>query len=378
MVASFPSKLSITLPPLHPGQQEVAVHPARFRVLSCGRRWGKSLLGVALCVAAALDGKRAWWVAPSYPMSAVGWREMRGLMAQIPGVQKHEADRILVSPTGGWVQVKSADNPDSLRGEGLDFLVLDECSFIAAEAWFEALRPALSDRQGRALFISTPKGHNWFWRLWLQGQDASQSEWQSWRFPTSSNPYIATGEIEAARQSLPERIFEQEYLAAFVESAGSVFRNIAACLGAPKDTRPDQHKGHRLAAGVDWGKDQDFTAISLVCGSCGQEVARDRFNRIDYVFQRARLRALCDKWRPQIVLAESNAIGEPVIEVLHREGLPMRGFQTTATSKPPLIESLALAFERQECQWQADPVWTGELEAYERTVSPIKIGRAHV
>ncbi len=198
--------MDVLLPPLHSGQRGIAEHPARFRVLACGRRWGKTRLGAALCVAVGLHRGRAWWVAPSYKMAAVGWRLVRQLGQQVPGAQIKQADQMVLMPNGGTVQVRSADDPQSLRGEGLDFVVMDECAFIQEAAWTEALRPALSDRLGRALFISTPKGRNWFWRAWSRGQEGGH-EWASWRFPTASNPFIAASEIEAARESLPERVF---------------------------------------------------------------------------------------------------------------------------------------------------------------------------
>jgi hypothetical protein len=98
-------------------------------------------------------------------------------------------------PGGGTVQVRSADNPDALRGEGLDFVVVDECAYVAEAAWQEALRPALSDRLGRAMFISTPAGRNWFWRHYQRGLEGG--DWQSWSFPTSDNLHAA-GDLAAA------------------------------------------------------------------------------------------------------------------------------------------------------------------------------------
>lgn len=326
------------------------------------------MLGSALCVAESAKYKgRAWWVAPTYKVAQVGWRMIRKLSSQIPGADIRRADMMVVYPSGGEVAIRSADNPDSLRGEGLDLLVMDECAFIQEAAWTEGLRPALSDRGGRAVFISTPKGRNWFWRAWQRG--LSGGEWQSWKLPTSDNPYISPTEIEAARQELPELVFEQEYLAEFLESQGAVFRNILACLGATA-AEPEAHVGHRIVAGVDWGKHNDFTAISVLCADCMTEVAHDRFNQIDYHFQRERLATIAERWHIDQIVAESNAMGEPVIEELHRQGLPVTAFMTTPTSKPPLIESLALTFERAEVQWLRDPIWTAELEAYERTVSP--------
>ena len=117
--------IRIEPPHLHPAQRQVWDDPTRFRVLACGRRWGKTMLGALLCVHAAAHGGRAWWVAPSYPVSTVGWRLIKRLALQIPGVDVHQVDRLANFPGGGSVQVRSADNPDSLRGEGLDFLVMD-------------------------------------------------------------------------------------------------------------------------------------------------------------------------------------------------------------------------------------------------------------
>ena len=285
----------------------------------------------------------------------------------MPVARKSEVERMIVMPNGGSVQVRSADDPDSLRGEGLDFVVMDECAFMKEVAWTEAIRPALSDRQGRALFISTPKGRNWFWKLYQRcGYD---SEWQAWKYPTVANPYIEPAEVDAAKDELPELIFEQEYLAEFLENEGAVFRNIAACMGAIPCTLPLEHRGHNLVVGVDWGKQNDFTAISVGCTTCKKEIAIDRFNKIDYHFQRKRLVALMDRFKVGSGLVETNSIGEPNLEELQRSGVWVDGFQTTATTKPPLIENLALALEKAEWQFINDPIWTGELEAYERKVS---------
>jgi len=128
-------ELTVRLPSMHAGQMEVARDPARFKVLDAGRRWRKSSLGVILCVETALKGGFSWWVSPSYPMSQVGWRMLKGLGRQIPNVNKKEVDRMLEFPTGGFVQVKSADKPDSLRGEGLNLVALDECALMKETTW---------------------------------------------------------------------------------------------------------------------------------------------------------------------------------------------------------------------------------------------------
>lgn len=167
-------------------------------------------------------GGRCWWLAPSYPQSSAAWRELKALAAQIPERRVFEDGRRILLPGGGEIVVKSADSPESLRGEGLDLVVLDEAAYINGEVWTDAIRPALSDRRGGALIISTPAGYNWFHEAYERGQEG-RSDWQSWQYPTSDNPLIDAEEIEAARESLPGRTFAQEYMAAFTAD-GALFK----------------------------------------------------------------------------------------------------------------------------------------------------------
>lgn len=350
----------------HPGQALVHKDTARFKLLACGRRWGKTRLGVNECLDVAAKGGRAWWVAPSYKMSEVGWRPLRQIAGKV-GAEIRKVDRQVILPGGGEVSVRSADNPDSLRGEGLDFVVVDECAFVPELAWTEALRPALSDRQGRAMFISTPKGRNWFWRMWMRGNDSEHDEWRSWQFPTSGNPFIAVTEIDAARRDLPERIYLQEYEAQFLEDAGGVFRRVADAATA---TETGREPGHEYAIGVDWGKSGDFTVLSVIDIAERRMVAMDRFNRIDYAVQRGRLQAMHERYNATVIVAESNSMGEPIIEQLQRDGMPVRGFTTTNATKAQIIEALGLAFERGDLAILPDPVLVGELQAYEMTRLP--------
>lgn len=356
-------------PVLHPAQRQVEQCQARFIVLAAGRRFGKTRFGVSRCVWEALRGRRVWWVAPTYKLAAVGWRGLKQLARQVPGTFIRESDRLVVFGDGGTVQVRSGDEPDSLRGEGLDYVVLDEAAFMAEEVWTHAVRPALSDRRGRALFISTPSGRNWFWRLYERGLQDERGEWQSFHFTTADNPHISAEEIEEARRQLPERVFRQEYLAEFAEDSGAVFRNVATVSRLQPqgiETIRQQHAGHELVLGVDWGKSDDYTVFSLVCATCRQQLLLERSNRQDYVFQLQRLRALVRDLGAQrtTVVAERNAMGEPLLEQLWRDGLLVRPFTTTASSKPPLIEALVLALERGELLLLDDVVQQHELQSY--------------
>lgn len=362
--------IEITLPRLHAAQWEIISSPARFRVAACGRRFGKTLAAGGEAVRVAATGGRVWWVAPTYDVTKRGWTGVARIANQIPGVEIRRGDREVHFAGGGFIGFKTADSAAGLRGEGLDFVIIDEAAFVREDAWTDDLRPALTDRQGRALFISTPNGRNWFWRAWMMGHDPARHEWASWTFPTRANPYIEPSEIDAARELLPARTFEQEYLAEFLEDGGAVFRNIRACTTVAAGRRP--REGQRVVFGVDWGKSDDFTAIAVLT-EARELVALERFNQIGWALQRGRLVEMAKRWQPVAIWAEENSIGGPNIEALQAEGLPVTPFQTTASSKGPLIESLALAFEQQEIGIPDDPVLIGELQAY--TMERLPSGR---
>lgn len=359
------------LPRLRADQLAIARHPAKTKVLSMGRRWGKTVLGGTVCGNALAQHGRVAWIAPTYKNTRPMWRWL--LLATAEDVKAKRmnvsrSDRMITTNRGGFLGIFSGDNIDSVRGESFHLVVVDEAARIPETAWSDAIMPTLADFGGDAILISTPKGKNWFYHEWLRGAERN-ADVASWTAPTGANPNPNIKRaFQMVRERVPEDTYKQEWLAEFVD-AGSVFRNIAACMNAPQSA-PEAHRGHTLVAGIDWGKQNDFTCISIGCRDCRMEVAKDRFNQIDYVFQRDRIKVLYERWQPSAILAESNSIGEPNLEMLQRDGLPVIAFQTTATSKPPLIENLALALERTEWQFQEDRIWTMELEAYERTVSP--------
>ena len=340
--------------------------PSRFKVVSAGRRFGKTRLAVAECLGAAREGKRAWWISPTYRMSNVGWRPLKQIASRVPGAVIRKVEKEVVFPGGGMVAVRSSDNPDSLRGEGLDFVVMDEAAYIMPEAWIEAIRPALSDRLGRALFISTPRGRNWFWDIHRKG--GIESDWASFTYPTTANPYIQPSEIEAARAELPEIIFRQEYLAEFVDSEGAVFRRIRdaailEALDAPLE-------GHQYSAGVDVAASVDYTVITVLDVNTREMVYFDRFNRVDYPVLEDRLLACYRKWHLDGMVVESNSIGQPVIDHLRENDLNIVPFTTTNLTKHDIIQRLQSAFEHGLIHIIDDPVLVGELLSYESKRTP--------
>jgi hypothetical protein len=347
----------------HAGQKAVHDCPARFRVLDAGRRWGKTRLGVMECIDVANRGGIAWWVSPTYKMSEVGWRPLRQIASRIPGADVSLAERRVTFQHGGSVTVRSSDSPNSLRGEGLDFLVMDECAFITEDAWLEALRPTLSDRKGKALFISTPKGRNWFWNVYQRG--LSGGEWASFQFPTRSNPYIDPSEIEEARRTLPERVFLQEYEAVFLEDGGGVFRRVQeAATSQPVES---WQEGRQYVAGVDVASLEDFTVVSVLDVEANALVYLDHFNRVDYTLLEGRLDALYKRFKMDAMQIEVNSIGQGVVDHLQNRGMHIIPFTTTNATKQAAIQDLVSAFEHGNIKILNDPGLINELLSFEAT-----------
>ena len=260
------------------------------------------------------------------------------------------------------IAVRSSHQPDYLRGEGLDFAVLDEAAFMEERIWPEIVRPMLATTRGGAFFLSTPFGRNWFWQLFTVGMNPEEHDWVSFQFATGDNPKISADELESIRRQTAEHIWQSEYLAQFSDDSGQVFRGISAAV-RPLPS-PGPLPAHRYIAGVDWGRSHDYTVIVIIDASERQMVALDRFNQVGWSLQRDRLLSLARIWQPRVIWAEANSFGSPNIEALQQEGLPMRSFQTTAKSKAPLIEALALALERGRLGLLDDPVLLGELSSY--------------
>jgi phage FluMu gp28-like protein len=299
------------------------------------------------------------------------WRELRTTLLPLTArvnAQEHRIELV----TGAVLDLWSLDNPDVARGRRYARVILDEAALVRdlERAWQQVIRPTLTDFEGDAWFLSTPKGLNFFHALWQLGQDPAsrQAGWRSWRFSTASNPHLPAAEIARARQELPERVFAQEYLAKFVADTAGVFRRVLANATAAWQERAVP--GHQYVVGVDWAKHEDFTVFAVIDCTLSALVHLDRFQQIDYTVQRGRLAALVERFRPRTIVAERNAMGEPILEDLLRAGLPVQPFTTTQASKAAAIEALALAFERDALQIVPDPVLISELEAYETVRTP--------
>jgi hypothetical protein len=221
----FPDQLyqTLTVP-----QRTVYDAPERFKLLCSGRRFGKTYLCITRLINWAMEkpGSLCWYVTANYRMAKqIAWRQLRAMVPPEVFLAKNEAELTVELKNGSILALKGADNPDSLRGISLSALVVDEAAYVRQEAWEMVLRPALSDQGGPAWFITTPSGLNWFHDLWEQAK--LEDDWRTFSYTTVEGGNVPPAEVEAARRTLDERTFKQEYLASFETLSGRVYPDFA-------------------------------------------------------------------------------------------------------------------------------------------------------
>jgi len=243
-------------------QREVYDAEQRFKLLCSGRRFGKTYLCIARLLNWALEkpGSLNWYVTANYRMAKqIAWRQLKTMAPRDLVVKQNESDLSLEFVNGAQIALRGADNEDSLRGVSLSALVVDEAAYVKQSAWEMVLRPALSDQGGPAWFITTPAGLNWFHDLWEQAQE--QDDWTSFSFTTIQGGNVPADEIEAARRTLDERTFKQEYLASFETLSGRVFPDF------DQDNITDEaaDSGGPILVGLDFN-------VSIMAGSIASKI----------------------------------------------------------------------------------------------------------
>jgi len=201
-------------------QLEVHESTARFRVLVAGRRFGKTQLALAelLWETWQHDGRIAWYIGPSYRQAKrIAWERLKSAVRADPGARINETDLTIHFPGGSSISLRGADQYDSLRGNALDFVVLDEFASMKPEVWPEVIRPALADRRGRALFIGTPQGHDHLYDRFQFAQ--ADPDWAAFHFTTIEGGNVTTEELASAARELDERLYRQEFEASFESTA---------------------------------------------------------------------------------------------------------------------------------------------------------------
>ena len=329
---------------LHRHQLPLVRSRARFRVAACGRRWGKTTAGCACVIHAALRRGhpfRALWVAPTHDQADEAVDIILPALRQAAvGTRWLKGERRLELENGACVFFRSAEIPRNLRGRGWDLVVVDEAAYVPDAVWYEVLRPALADRRGRGLFLSTPNGaRGWFHAMYLRGEDGHQREVRSWRLPSWQNPLLARAEIAALRRTLPERVFRQEIEVEFLEGEGVVFATIPA-----EDYALPRPAEGRVVIGADLAKHEDFTVL-VALDESGRLVDFKRMRRIDYTAQAEVIAGMSHRLRAPVYL-DATGVGQAVLELVSGRGVEVVPVVFTHEAKRQLVQNLVVAFER--------------------------------
>ena len=363
------------------GQGEVMTSDARFRVVACGRRWGKTEMAARETVRYLGDRDTlVWWVAPTYDETQRGFKAVKKAVPQrlIESVGRTWPKSIDL-PNGSRIEFRSTDREDSNRGEGLDLIVIDEADDIRKAAWTQELRPSLSDTLGDMIAISTPMRRGWFYQWYERGQSVDYPDVESWRYPTAANPHIPDEEIESARREVPQRVFEQEYLAEFVDESGGVFNDLDDRLftasfdysqtdGIPHDGEPPYVHGWDLARHEDW-------TVGTVLDAHGTLVHYDRMRGLSWPQIQHRIESAHSAYEGTVAIDATR--DNKLVSDLSDAGLSMLPVTFSPQQKTDLIENLVAAIENGELTAPEIQQLKHELQIFEYDVTPSGNTRYH-
>jgi phage FluMu gp28-like protein len=340
--------MRIELPTPHINQQKILQADRRFIVVMCGRRFGKSELSQILIIKEALKGGSVAYVTPTYGLAQVFFERLAKVLPFKNNISKLK----IYCPNEGSIEFFTGERLDNLRGRKFHLVIIDEAAFISdlEDGWNNSIRPTLTDYEGRAVFLSTPRGKNFFYSLFMK---QGENDWQSFKFSTYDNPHINPREIDEARIQLPEVVFNQEYLADPAENSANPFGNafIKRCI-KPISAQPI------VCYGIDLAKSVDFTVI-VGLDNAGNVAYFDRF-QLDWHNTKETIKRL----PPAPIIVDSTGVGDPILEDLLREGVNIEGLKFTSQSKQQLMEGLASAIQQSRIGFP-EGVIVDELDVFE-------------
>jgi len=311
---------------------------AKHHIVSVGRQFGKSLMGINLLLYWAINHKpcKILWVSPVYSQANKVQKEIDNAIRHTNLIGScNYSESYIKLRTGSEVYFRSAERYDNIRGFTFDYAILDESAFMRGETWYEAVRPTLAVRGKKVLFLSTPKGKNWFYDLFKLGESVDNPNYKSYKGSSFDTPFIAEEEINDARKTLPTNIFKQEYMAEFIDDGGEVFSEL--------DSNTFNHypkPSGKLYCGIDIGRVDDFSVATII-DSAGNVIDIYRNNKQQWSTLVDELLSFIRKYNA-VTLIEVNSMGDVIFEQLKAKYNNINAFVTTSKTKQEIIEGLIL------------------------------------
>lgn len=339
-------KVEVTIPRPFKLQKEIIEDPTRFKVVCAGRRVGKSTLCKVMTILLILEGKRVAYITPEFGLAEKFYDEY---LAHIPDqlISAKNKSRVSASLiTGGQLKFFSGEALERVRSFEFDYLIVDEAAYIPdlEKEWMSALRPLLIKTRGGAIFISTPKGQNFFYSLFQKGVNG-EKDYKAWQFSSYENPYLPKEELDELVQSMPEANYRQEILAEPGENIANPFGTAAIARNTIKElsNRPP------VVFAADLARVNDFTVI-IGLDDQGSTCYFDRF-QLPWNQTVERIKVLRDKFpMPQIVV-DATGVGSVILEQLQRDIYNVYGFAFTSATKPKIIHKLIKAVETDQIKF---------------------------
>jgi len=335
--------ISVTLYSPHQNQQ--IIHDSinndgyKYYTLNIGRQFGKSLLGInqSLFWFFNVSNAKIGWVSPIYKQCKKVFNEIDNAFGDKRAFQSiNKTDLIIKSHTNTTIQFFSSESYDNIRGETFDFLIMDEAAWQQEQAWTEVLRATVLVRGKKVLFLSTPKGRNWFYNL--HALDGVNPQYKSFTMTSYDNPLIRPSEIDDARLTLPDNVFRQEYLAEFIDGGAGVFKELTINM------QPSGSSKYYF--GLDLGRADDYTVLTIL-NDRGQMVACERWRHDTWSNIINKVVAVCRHWNAKGFM-EINSIGDPLFEQMRAIYPNVEPFTTSSKSKQDIIEQLQVAIQNKE------------------------------
>lgn len=293
--------------------------PYRFFVLAIGRQAGKSWLAKTTALERAINrDERCLWVAPSIPTARSHWEELVQLVLDsgLPVKKISQSAKQISFLHGGKISVRSAVEPDNMRGLTVDFVIMDEAAFYrnGEYVWYSTVMPMITASGGVVLFTSTPNGRNWFWKLYVEGQKADSVLYKSWRAPSTISPYQDKKLLKDIKEQMPEYQWREEFEAEFLADSGGVFSGAEAAATQPMLDNPEE--GHVYVGGIDFGFNNDPTTITFIDKYTNTQVFGRRFYNYGTASTIRKLVELLQIWKPELTHLELNGVGQSLFEIL--------------------------------------------------------------
>lgn len=345
-------------------QDEFHNSEARFRIVIAGVRGGKTKAGGWEMARHALEtiNGHGWIVSPTYKLLQLAVDDFMCYFEDQPDliIEQNKAERWIRLVSGTKIEFRSAEWPDQLRAAGLDFVWLDEASFMKPEVE-RIIRTRTSDKLGRVWITTTPKGKNWVYKWYLRGLDPKRKDYQSFKWTSRDNPYFPSSEWADAKADLPADFFAQEYAADFLDDVAGVFRGVNKIIAK---RYPAEATGP-FSLGLDLAKHQDWTVITVM-DSEGKEVDWYRFQKLSWPEQKEQIIRVANKWEA-IITMDSTGIGDPIYDdlVVALGTNRVKAIVFTSASKANLIRLLQTSIEKEEIRIKENDILVEELKWFE-------------